>query len=198
MKRSFQELQTAIREMCFHPNITRARIVQLPSDLGDHHVASFLTVDSCVNSQVKAVSASSIDSQYKLTGCLVDDTDSWWLSAGGSMPGGRGEEYVEFLLSDKEALRRLQAVSMAIPPVPAGPLSVREFRVDVKDEKGVWTTLPHICTVENIDGMQRFPIGDVDATSIRVFCLSNQISAYLDAIYPSEMERVGYYAAKFE
>lgn len=52
--------------------------------------------------------------------------------------------------------------------------------------------------MENISGMQRFPIGDADATSIPVVCLSNQISAYLDGSYPSEMERVGYYAVRFE
>lgn len=58
------------------------------------------------------------------------------------MRGGRGEEYVEFRLTDKETLRSVQAVSMATPPVAVGELTVGEFRVGVKGEKAAWTSLP--------------------------------------------------------
>ena len=115
------------------------------------------------------------------------------------MPQGRGEEWVECGLCEPTTLRRVQAVYMSIPPLPVGPLSVREFRVDACDEKGAWRQLPFIFSVDNRNGMQRFPIGAVDAHSIRVVCLANQISAHLATMQsPNEMERVGFYALKFD
>ena len=115
------------------------------------------------------------------------------------MPGGRGDEYVEVRLAKANTMRRIQSVSMSIPPLPVGPLSVREFRVDIANERGDWKQLPFRFQVENVSGMQRFPIGNVDATSVRVVCLSNQISVFLDAMEsPNDMERVGFYAIKVE
>lgn len=199
MKTSFRELQDLIRKVDFSGrDRTSKQSNHLPSELCAQ-VANFLTVQRCVHSEAEATSASSMDSVYKLEGCLLDDENSWWLSGPASMPGGKGSEYVEVRLTKKCTIRRVQSVSMRIPPLSVGPLSVREFRVDIANEIGEWLQLPFIFPVENRRGLQRFHIGDVDATSIRVVCLSNQISAFADPmILPSDMERVGFYAIKVE
>ncbi|CAB9531104.1 expressed unknown protein [Seminavis robusta] len=173
---------------------------QLPVDLA-RRVASYLSVRRVIQSQVKAASASSMDSVYKLSGCLADDDTSWWLSGSQSMSLGRGEEFVEFQLCPAgNLLCRIEAVHIRIPPLPAGPLSVREFRVDVANEQKIWRQLPYHYEVDNRTGMQRFPIGHVDAQAIRIVCLSNQISPFLSTMRDPQhhYERVGFYAVKFE
>jgi hypothetical protein len=198
MKTSFSGLRDLIRHIDFAA--ARSEFKHLPEEICSN-VASFLTVQRCVPSDIEAVAASSMDSLFKLEGCLVDDEESWWLSGEGTMPRGRGEAYVEVRLAKDNSLRRIQSVSMSIPPLPAGPLSVREFRVDVSSEQGVWVQLPFVFQVENVRGMQRFSIGNVDARSIRVVCLSNQIShallGVLDELNTS-LEQVGFYAIRVE
>lgn len=224
----------------------------LPPELSCH-VATFLTVPRIDPTQeVVAATASSQDDTFKLTGVLINDEDSWWLSGAGSMPRGHGTEFVEFHFcrgnTDASAggggtaannnpaqtpsqtqdrhllLRRLVAVHVRIPPLPLGPLSVREFRIDVATEQQppnalqpqllphhqepplplppnlVWTTLPGVHVVDNRTGMQRFPIHTpVDAYGVRIVCLSNQISAFLETTdTPHRMERVGFYAVQLE
>ena len=144
MKTSFMDLHDLIGQIDFFSASGGPRSKSsccLPAEICSH-VANFLTVQRCVHSEVEAVSATSMDSIYKLEGCLVDDEDSWWLSSFGSMPGGRGDEYVEVRLAKANTMRRIQSVSMSIPPLPVGPLSVREFRVDIANERGDWKQLP--------------------------------------------------------
>ena len=195
MECSFDSLQEIVQRVNFDPSGTAKH---LPPELSKH-VSKFLTVRRAVRDEVEAVTASSMDmAPHKLADCLVDNEESWWMSALGTMPGGRGEEYVEFRLSKIPVLRRVIAVSVRIPPLPQGPLSVREFRVDVADEVGLWRQLPGVHSVDNRTGMQRFPIGDVDAHSVRVVCLSSQISTYIGEDPDHNFERVGFYAVQFE
>ncbi|CAE7342774.1 unnamed protein product [Symbiodinium natans] len=42
------------------------------------------------------------------------------------MPGGVGREYLDFSF---DAMRRISFVAVKIPPLPYGPLSVRDFHV---------------------------------------------------------------------
>ena len=206
MNCSFTQLRSVIQEINFASRTTAAAAIAtqprqqlfLPLELSGY-VATFFTVPRVVPSQVEAVAASSLDATHKLTGCLVNDEDSWWLSGFGTMPGGRGDEYVEFRLCPRPLLRRVVAVFVRIPPLPLGPLSVREFRVEVSDENLTWRNLPEVYSVDNRTGLQRFPIGNIDAYCIRIVCLSNQISQFLEAMEsPHRMERVGFYAVQFE
>lgn len=205
MKCSYSRLQLHIQKINFNATTNTATAtttkspLYLPSELA-RHVANFLTVERVQKDQVEAVTASSHDKAHKLSDCLQDNETTWWISGFGSMPGGQGEEYVELrLCSQRPILRRLRAVCVRIPPLPMGPLSVREFRVDVSDGKGTWRQLPFQFSVDNRTGMQRFALGEVDAHSVRIVCLSNQISAYLESMEsPHSMERVGFYAVQFE
>lgn len=194
MNCTYSQLQNLVQKINFDQSGTAKH---LPPELSCH-VANFLTLRKVVRGEVEAVEASSVDSPHSLSECLVDNEDSWWMSAFGTMPGGRGDEYVEFRLCKRHVLRRVVGVHVRIPPLPLGPLSVREFRVDVADEEGIWRQLPAIFPVDNRSGMQRFPLGDVDAHSVRIVCLSNQISPYLDAESPILHERVGFYAVQFD
>merc|ERR1712232_628426 len=103
---------------------------------------------------IEAVRASSIDSRScRLSDSVRPDTTSWWISKSGTMPYGYGEQYVEFQFAKKEknknktnkennnhhiiipVTRRINYVSVSIPPLPMGPLSVRTFRVDILVEE---------------------------------------------------------------
>lgn len=198
MNCTFSQLQKMVQQIKFYPPAGTAK--HLPSELSTY-VSNFLTVKKVMHDEVEAVAASSEDSPHKLAECLVDNDESWWMSRHGSMPAGRGGEYVEFRLAKRPVLRRLVAVHIRIPPLPQGPLSVREFRVDVADEEGHWRQLPTIFVVDNREGMQRFPLGgdDIDAHSVRIVCLSNQICEYLITTASRHIpEMVGFYAVRLE
>ena len=195
MKCSFDSLQKLVQRVNFDPSGT---VKHLPPELSKY-VAKFLTVRRVVRDDVEAVAASSMDmAPHTLADCLVDNEESWFMSAAGTMPRGRGDEYVEFRLSKRPVLRRVIGVSVRIPPLPLGPLSVRDFRVDVADEWGIWRQLPGVYSADNRAGMQRFLIGDVDAHSVRVVCISNQISTFMGEESDPNFERVGFYAVQLD
>ena len=45
--------------------------------------------------------ASSHRGDFPLDNVLHDDETSWWISANGSMPSGRGDEYMQFQLMSR-------------------------------------------------------------------------------------------------
>merc|ERR1712217_28565 len=73
------------------------------------------------------VSASSSRGDFPLHVVLEDDDRLWWISKPGSFVDGRGEEYLEFAFSLPATL---PVLGISIPPMPMGPLSVREFMVE--------------------------------------------------------------------
>jgi hypothetical protein len=189
-------------------------IEQLPMCRGDdqslpseiiHKITNFFTVEPVVSSEVVAARATSTDGRHDLQACLDTSQSSWWLSSFGSMPKGRGEQYVEFQLSSKP--RRLCSVSVEIPPLPLGPLSARTMRLDSKFGD-TWRQVSPVWTVENKTGWQQYELHPpVDAQFVRVVCLTNQMAQFLrgggdDQIPEPEVipqfASVGYYCVKFE
>jgi hypothetical protein len=131
------------------------------------------------------------------------------------MPRGRGFEYVELSVGQK--LRRLTAVFLKIPPLPQGPLSVREFRIEapssnsttaiIDGELTEWTAVSQVFTVDNRTGFQRFVLSDpVDLSQMRLVCLSNQIDPYVNVEdevvasdhVPRRFECVGFFSLRLE
>mmetsp|Transcript_10549 Transcript_10549/g.21696 ORF Transcript_10549/g.21696 Transcript_10549/m.21696 type:complete len:200 (-) Transcript_10549:7-606(-) len=98
----------------------------LPPELCDR-VLSFLTVHRVQQDKVRATNCSSHDGIHSLRHTLRDNETTWWLSKTGSMPNGRGKQWVQYLLDESSNLVRVSSVSIKIPPMPQGPLSVREF-----------------------------------------------------------------------
>lgn len=167
----------------------------LPQEL-IRKIASYFIIERVTHSQVQAIQASSTAGRFPLQEVLRDDDTTWWISSTGSMPKGRGHEYVQFRLGP--VLRRLSAISIKIPPLPLGPLSVRTIRLDVLLEEGAtsssldmvphheeqqqWKTVstPSHWTVENKTGYQKFELHPpIDAKVIRIVCLTNQMSRFL-------------------
>lgn len=167
-------------------------------------VADFLTIRPVVPEEVQVVGCSSSDGAHPLSACLSPDEDSWWISAADSMPEGKGREFVEFELS--ETLCRLSSVSLKIPPLPAGPLSVRDFVLEApmkRNKKALeeWEIVSPVFRVQNQSGMQQFflePPG-LDVDRVRVVCLSNQLSDFYNGqVFGFTYQRVGYFAIRFE
>jgi hypothetical protein len=207
--------------------IRRLPVVQqddqiLPNEL-IHKIARYFVVIPVQHKQVTAVRASSTVGRFPLGAVLEDDDSTWWISAMGSMPQGKGSEYMEFQLSP--VVRRLSAVSIKIPPLPVGPLSVRTFRIAIPDSTSSavsshlqpsttsWIHATDELTVENKTGYQRFELAlGIDARSIRIVCTMNQISRFLGQNNEAaedennnnnnngvnQFDAVGFYSIKFE
>jgi hypothetical protein len=87
--------------------------------------------------------------------------------------------------------RRLTAVSIKIPPLPQGPLSVREFSVIEApsttattttidgETTAAWTAVSQVFTVDNRTGFTAGCPIPVDVQT-RLVCLSNQIDLYVN------------------
>jgi hypothetical protein len=113
---------------------TTTTTTTLPNEL-IHKIGHYFVVNPVQHNQVVVTAASSTVGRFPLASVLDDNDATWWISAMGSMPSGKGAEYMEFQLSS--VVRRLSAVSIKIPPLPVGPLSVRTFRICVPDESSV-------------------------------------------------------------
>ena len=178
------------------------KILDAPQEI-TRTIASFFIVKPVVSSQVTAIRASSMSpspspDQYPLSAVLDDSTATWWISGPGTMPRGKGCEYVEFQLSP-QAVCRVSKFSIQIPPLPMGPLSVRRLRLEQRVDEGTlkndgecsssspadtakscWKECSPIWTVENKTGWQEYTLHPpVDVQNIRVVCLTNQIHGVL-------------------
>jgi hypothetical protein len=196
-----QAMGCSYQELC--SSISRIPLVRektLPQEI-ICKVADFFTVERVVPANVTSVRASSHDSRHDLQESLTMSKQTWWISAFGSMPNGRGEQYVEFELSKKTC--RLCTFKIEIPPLPSGPLSVRTLRLDCMKADGTWRAVSPVWTVANRTGHQTFQLNPpVDARFCRVVCLTNQISQFLaDDIHDDGLTHhytcVGYFCVRF-
>ena len=105
------------------------RHTKLPEDLVASTVASFLTIEPVRPNQVTVIGASSDRGDFPLANVLKHDEQTWWISDHMSMPEGKGTVYVVFEMNGG-ALCRVTGIDIAIPPLPQGPLSLRDFRID--------------------------------------------------------------------
>jgi hypothetical protein len=186
-------------------------------------VMSFLLVRAVVHGDVSVVGCSSHDGRHPLSSCLSPDEDTWWISAPRTMNQGRGREHVDFWLcrqGSNESVRRLSSISIKIPPLPRGPLSVRDFelrlRVERRSDGDDGTTSFFLYqslalssnSVRNEPGWQRFRlIEPIDANVVRLVCLNNQMSRFIgggdasETLLPtvvSPFDQVGFFSIRFE
>ena len=181
-------------------------------------IAIYFTVKKLDPTKTRAIGCSSSSSElHELKECLIDSSSSWWISSihEGSFHNCKGEEYVEFEL-DNTKIVRLSTVSISIPMLPTGPLSVRTMRLDCcaasnnnnnNNKEQQWKPITPILTVDNRNGWQRIELNEpIDAQYIRLVCLSNQASRLLDNneiteindTYGHAMTAVGFFTVKFE
>jgi hypothetical protein len=181
--------------------VARERRMSLTPELM-RRVAGYLTVRPVQQSDVRVVGCSSHDRRHPLESCLTPADSTWWISGPQTMIHGRGREYVEFRLCPagyRESCRRLSSFSLRIPPLPMGPLSVREFELQGRVERfhaaGVTTdtssssssfsyrtlALTTPSAVQNVSGWQDFVLQEpADVSVVRIVCLSNQISRFME------------------
>ena len=208
---------------------------QLTPDLM-RKVVSYLVVQPVRHDQVRVIGCSSHDNHHPLASILSPDEDTWWISASNTMNYGRGREYVDFELAPRQGVSscRLTSISIKIPPLPVGPLSVRQFellrqvehfsaggddnasipanrREDDNNDTATkpvvvtWTPIPLVtATLQNVTGWQQFHLAlPVDAKAVRLVCLCNQISRFMqpDSVLPtlvSPFDSVGFFAIRFD
>jgi hypothetical protein len=185
-----------------------------------HKIAQFFTVQPVVSTDVEAMVASSTSGQHPISAALDESEATWWISEPGSMTRGIGREHIEFRLSPDNKLCRLNQFSIKVPPLPMGPLSVRLLFLETKVQTTLrantttvnqttttttWVRISPDWTVENKTGWQDYTLESlVDAQSVRVVCLANQM-AELMCMQASEVEElmaqqyvsVGFYCVKF-
>ena len=189
---------------------------KLPSDLVQK-ICQYFFVPPVVHRQVSVHHVSSTSGQHPPEEVLNDSESTWWMSGENSMPRGRGAEFIEFNISGNGTVRRLSTVSLKIPPLPAGPLSVRSFRIEVatgftpttgakegpSQDDLKWTKLDQEFEVKNRTGFQDFVLNKaVDASRVRVVCLENQVQTLVrrNNYEPADLqgfECVGYYSIRF-
>lgn len=85
-------------------------------------VMQFLTIPRVSDAYVRSVSSSRGD--FPLSEISTGRNDTWWISSTFA-----ANEWIEFQVSRDGGARRVSCVSLRIPPMPFGPLSVRAFDV---------------------------------------------------------------------
>lgn len=204
---TYQQLLNELLRTNFDQSLASEKF--LPRNLAER-VLSYLTVEGVQHEQVCATTSSSHDGMHPLSQSLIDNNNTWWLSRPGTMPNGRGEQWVQYSMNWEGDVRRISTVSIKIPPMPLGPLSVREFCLQKFSFERGWHSFTSTFAVANRCSWRQFHFAGVDVDEVRLVCLSNQISDYmtnLKAKHPndtelisrlSKYESVGFFSVKFE
>lgn len=142
-----------------------------------HHVFRTLRISSV---SMKEVAVASVSSEavphplsaytYKAECTLEPGHDSCWISRGGH----ERPEWIVYRLGPEP--RRVDYVRMAIPTMPAGPLSVRRFHLCTSNAaEGPWDGLAeHHFTTLDEEGLQEFAVAPpIEARFIRLVCTEN-------------------------
>lgn len=155
-------------------------------------VVGFLRIDPARSSDVVVAGASSHRGDFPLTAALDANESTWWISAPGSFANGRGREWLEFHFG--KVVRRVSFIGMKIPPMPSGPLSVREFQVlalrqglepsnDPVEENGAedgpasWLPASPVLRTLNVAQMQEFAlVPPVETRAIRLVFTTNAVA----------------------
>ena len=150
-------------------------------------------------------------SQCSIQNALDPATDTWWISGPNSMPKGLGSEWIAFALAgaqpqaggsssssssgggDSSSISiiptssrprpvRVARVDMRIPPMPSGPLSVRDFHLEsAMSAEGPWRHASATFSTLDRPEMQSWAIRPpIEATHLRVVCTRNAARARLD------------------
>jgi hypothetical protein len=100
---------------------------------------------------------------------LESSADTWWISGPGSMRAGQGCEWLAISLGAEQP-RRIERVELRIPPMPSGPLSVRDFHLETAVSiQGPWTRASHDFVTLDVPDPQSWVVKPpIEATLVRV------------------------------
>jgi len=126
-------------------------------------------------SDVTVTGCSSSRGDFPISAVLNDAENEWWISESGTCPDGHGREYLEFSFGAE--LCRVTVLAMKIPPLPYGPLSVRDFHLEVIDP--MQSTTPTLMTLDSRE-MQEFVLfPPLECRKLRLVCTRNAAAAMM-------------------
>ncbi|CAJ1336596.1 unnamed protein product [Effrenium voratum] len=155
-------------------------------------VASFLQIRRLQLEEVQVTGCSSHRGDFPISAALNDREDEWWISDSGTCPGGQGAEFLEFRFA---ARRRVFFAGLKIPPLPMGPLSVREFHLMVPSGEDWVCATPPMQTLNRGD-MQEFALPPLECQSLRLMCTKNAAAAEAAAL-PGFANCIGLFQVSF-
>jgi len=153
----------------------------LPENVAEQAM-SHLRIRSVASSDISVSGYSSKRNDFPISAVLNSREDEWWVSASGlgSRTGtmgisgaGQGCEYLEF--SFGPVARRISFLAMKIPPLPHGPLSVREFHLLALDDDGAWCPAsPNpLITLDRGDLQEFALVPPVETVGMKLVCTRN-------------------------
>jgi len=138
-------------------------------------IATWLELRSVQPSDITVTSCSSGRGDYPISAVLNDRDDQWWISDSGSCPDGHGREYLEFSFGPEP--RRVTCVAVKIPPLPYGPLSVRDFHLEVP-KLSEWEEVSQPLMTLDSPEMQEFVLcPPLECQKLRLVCTRNAMAA---------------------
>eukprot|EP00929_Paragymnodinium_shiwhaense_P098840 TRINITY_DN60356_c0_g1_i2.p1 TRINITY_DN60356_c0_g1~~TRINITY_DN60356_c0_g1_i2.p1 ORF type:complete len:261 (+),score=58.29 TRINITY_DN60356_c0_g1_i2:100-882(+) len=174
----------------------------LPENVADG-IAKLLQVAPVAAGRLDVVGASSSRGDFSLTAVLDPNPRTWWISGAGTFKEGYGEEWLEFAFKDaqrnSEEIRRVSIIGLKIPPLPAGPLSVRDFHLLAlrpgrrPDDDDAWVRAPPLLSTVDTAAMQEIAIvPPLDTSRVRLVCISSAVK-----LRRGGMDCVGLFEVRF-
>jgi len=113
------------------------------------------------------------DYNFKPESTLEPGEESCWISGRHRRDGN--PEWITYNLSPDKTLRRVDYVSMSIPVLPQGPLSVRNFKLEYSEDCINFKSHPdHNYDTLDCNGLQEFAvIPPIEASKIKLVCCTN-------------------------
>lgn len=151
-------------------------------DLVARKIADHLCLHTMVPSEVLVRGCSSARGDFPISAVLNANENEWWISSSGSTPAGRGNEYLEFSFG---GFKRVSFVALKIPPLPVGPLSVRDFHIvaltpgmQASDSNAWVVASPNPLKTLDRGDLQEFALDPpIEAESLRLVCMLNAAAA---------------------
>jgi hypothetical protein len=164
---------------------SQQRVFLLPELV--EHILGFLTINAVDMNQVEAIGCSSVamhTDASSIQNTLDPSSANWWISADGVAPGGVGREWVSYCIGgdDGATPRRVEILSLKIPPMPSGPLSVRDFHLErAPTPDGPWAQASGMLRTLDTGARQDFFIDPpIEAPYVRIVCCRNAARARYD------------------
>merc|ERR1712203_209081 len=157
----------------------------LPGSVVDGIVEG-LRIQRVAAADISVAGCSTTRSDFELDAVLDGQDDTWWISGPGTCQRGIGKEYLEFSFGSTP--RRVSFCGMKIPPLPQGPLSVRDFHLLALRNDAVphsssgrdfaedaWVPASHkpMHTLDRGDLQEFAIVPPVDTRAMRLVCTKN-------------------------
>ena len=185
----------ALLEGAFRANLSDEQAGIDLSDFVDL-IVSMLVLPPVDLRQVAATGASSSNDYGPChpSNTLKMSRQNWWISADQPETGGSGE-WVEYCLGEHRAV--VDFFMMTIPPLPSGPLSVRVFKLEARNEpEAPWERASEDLMTLDVPRQQWWAlVPPIEARYVRIVCLVNAAAHARVGFRPPDS--IGFFEAGF-